>query len=284
MSTFKRFPYWLTLPISIALLALLIYPLLHVLVLSVTQGSNNTLAFVWLGNFTEVLTSSVFLVSLKNTLVFTFSSTLFSFALGLSLALATLNLSRAAGLFTTLLILPLAVMPVVSGLTWGMMLNPSLGVVNGLLDLLSISGPGWATSPNQALLTVMAIDVWQWTPFCFLILYSGLQTLPAEPFEAARLDGATYWQQLFQISLPMLFPIVLITLIFRFMEAFKTFDVIYAVTKGGPGRASETLIVTAFKRSFEFTDFHGAAVYGVVLLLITILLTRPAAYLLRQDT
>lgn len=283
MSTFKRFPYWLTLPISIALLALLIYPLLHVLVLSVTQGSNNTFAFVWLGNFTEVLTSSVFLVSLKNTLVFTFSSTLFSFALGLSLALAMLNLSRAAGLFTTLLILPLAVMPVVSGLTWGMMLNPSLGVVNGLLDLLSISGPGWATSPNQALLTVMAIDVWQWTPFCFLILYSGLQTLPAEPFEAARLDGATYWQQLFQISLPMLFPIVLITLIFRFMEAFKTFDVIYAVTKGGPGRASETLIVTAFKRSFEFTDFHGAAVYGVVLLLITILLTRPAAYLLRQD-
>jgi len=128
------------------------------------------------------------------------------------------------------------------------------------------------------------IDVWQWTPFCFLILYAGLQALPGEPLEAARIDGANGWQRLLHVTLPMLRPIIAITLIFRFMEAFRAFDVIYTVTKGGPGRASETLILRAFLETFTFFNPSSAAVYGIIMLVITILLARPAARLLaRRD-
>lgn len=285
MNTQRRFAYWLTLPVVIALLALLLYPLFYAAWLSfVAIVPRAATTFAGVANYARVMGSEVFRIALANTAFFTIASTALSFLLGLSLALAMLNLRRAVRLLVTLAILPLAVMPVVSGLTWGMMLNPSLGVVNGLLRSVGIEGPGWATSPDLALLTIVLIDVWQWTPFCFLILYAGLQALPGEPLEAARIDGANAWQRLLHVTLPMLRPIIAITLIFRFMEAFRAFDVIYTVTKGGPGRASETLILRAFLETFTFFNPSSAAVYGIIMLIITILLARPAARLLaRRD-
>jgi len=285
MNTQRRFAYWLTLPVTVALLALLLYPLLYAAWLSFVElVPRSAPAFAGVANYARVVGSEVFRIALVNTAFFTVASTALSFLLGLSLALAMLNLRRAVRMLVTLAILPLAVMPVVSGLTWGMMLNPSLGVVNGLLRSWGIAGPGWATSPDLALLTIVLIDVWQWTPFCFLILYAGLQALPGEPLEAARIDGANGWQRLLHVTLPMLRPIIAITLIFRFMEAFRAFDVIYTVTKGGPGRASETLILRAFLETFTFFNPSSAAVYGIIMLVITILLARPAARLLaRRD-
>jgi len=285
MNTQRRFAYWLTLPVTVALLALLLYPLLYAAWLSFVElVPRSAPAFAGVANYARVVGSEVFRIALVNTAFFTVASTALSFLLGLSLALAMLNLRRAVRMLVTLAILPLAVMPVVSGLTWGMMLNPSLGVVNGLLRSWGIAGPGWATSPDLALLTIVLIDVWQWTPFCFLILYAGLQALPGEPLEAARIDGANGWQRLLHVTLPMLRPIIAITLIFRFMEAFRAFDVFYTVTKGGPGRASETLILRAFLETFTFFNPSSAAVYGIIMLVITILLARPAARLLaRRD-
>lgn len=285
MNTQRRFAYWLTLPVTVALLALLLYPLLYAAWLSFVEiVPRSAPSFAGVANYARVVGSDVFRIALVNTTFFTVASTVLSFLLGLSLALAMLNLRHGVRVLVTLAILPLAVMPVVSGLTWGMMLNPSLGVVNGLLRSWGIEGPGWATSPDLALLTIVLIDVWQWTPFCFLILYAGLQALPGEPLEAARIDGANGWQRLLHVTLPMLRPIIAITLIFRFMEAFRAFDVIYTVTKGGPGRASETLILRAFLETFTFFNPSSAAVYGIIMLIITILLARPAARLLaRRD-
>jgi multiple sugar transport system permease protein len=285
MNTQRHVAYWLTLPVAVALLALLVYPLLYAGWLSFASISPRAATtFAGLANYARVMGSEVFRIALVNTTLFTIASTALSFLLGLSLALAMLNLRFAVRTLVTLAILPLAVMPVVSGLSWGMMLNPSLGVVNGLLRSWGIAGPGWATSPDLALLTIVLIDVWQWTPFVFLILYAGLQALPTEPLEAARIDGAGGWQRLVHVTLPMLRPIIAITLIFRGMEAFRAFDVIYTVTKGGPGRASETLILRAFLETFSFHNPSAAAVYGIVMLVITILLARPAARLLsRRD-
>lgn len=285
MNTQRRVAYLLTLPVAVALFALLLYPLLYAFWLSfVSIVPRAGTTFAGLANYARVFGSDVFRIAFANTALFTVASTALSVALGLSVALAMLQLRRGVRAMVTLVILPLAVMPVVSGLTWGMMLNPSLGVVNGLLKQWGIAGPGWATAPDLALLTIVLIDVWQWTPFCFLILYAGLQSLPLEPLEAARIDGASAWQRLVLVTLPMLRPIVAITLIFRFMEAFRAFDVIYTVTKGGPGRASETLLLRAFQEAFSFHNPSTSAVYGIVMLVITILLARPAARLLaRRD-
>jgi multiple sugar transport system permease protein len=181
--------------------------------------------------------------------------------------------------------LPLAIMPVVSGLTFGMMLNPALGVVNQLLAMIGVAGPGWATTTGTALITVILIDVWQWTPFCFVIIHAGFRSLSREHHEAATVDGASAMQELLFISIPMLKSILLITAIFRFMEAFKAFDTIYVVTQGGPGRATETLIVRAFMEGFRFYKPHTMAVIGLVLLVVTAISARLVGRLLvAKDT
>lgn len=281
MNVYRRSAVWFTLPVTLALFALLIYPLLSALWSSLNAGSaGGASRFVGLGNYADLFASGDFLVALGHTLVYTLFSTLGSFLVGLSLALAMQLVPPTLRWVSTLLILPLAVMPVVSGLTWGMMLNPSLGVINSLLVSLHLSPQLWATDTTTALPTLIGIDIWQWFPFCYLILYAGLQALPHEPYEAAFIDGATRTQQLLFITVPLLMPIILITLTFRMMEAFRAFDVIYVITQGGPGDASKTLLLRAYEQGFLFHNLNVASVYGVVILIVTTVVARYAARLI----
>ncbi len=274
----RRLAVLFTAPLAVALLALLIYPLVSTVILAFRSPDGG----FGVNNFVTTFTQAGFLQVAGNTAVFTLSSTALSLVLGFSMAYAMDFIEVGRRWLVSIFMLPLAIMPVVSGLTFGMMLNPALGVVNQTLMSLGIVGPGWATDTTTALLTVILIDVWQWTPFCFVIMHAGLRSLSTEQREAAKVDGASALQELFFVSIPMLRNILIVTAVFRFMDAFKAFDTIYVVTQGGPGRATETLIVRAFMEGFRFYKPHSMAVIGIVLLVITMVSARFVGRLLDQ--
>lgn len=274
----RRFAVLFTAPLAVALLALLIYPLVSTVLLAIRSPEG----VFGVENFVAVFTQPGFGQVLGNTVIFTVASTALSFALGFSMAYAMDYIEVGRRWLVSVFMLPLAIMPVVSGLTFGMMLNPALGVVNQTLMQIGIVGPGWATDTKTALLTVILIDVWQWTPFCFVIIHAGFRSLSSEQREAARVDGASALQELFYISVPMLRNILIITAVFRFMDAFKAFDTIYIVTQGGPGRSTETLIIRAFMEGFRFYKPHTMAAIGILLLVVTMVSTRFVGRLLDQ--
>ena len=273
-----RLPYLLTLPITLVIIALVIYPSVYIFYLSFQSsvaGVKN-LAFVGLKNFVQVFSSSVFLISVKNTFIFALGSVGISFVLGLGIAYLLDNIEKGKSFFRIGFILPLAVAPVVAGLTWNMMLNPLYGIINYLLKFVGIEGLQWATHTDTALLTVMLIEVWQWNPFVMLIIYAGFQVLPKEPLEAAMIDGASSWQSFIYVSLPLLKPAIIIAVIFRLTDAFKSFDVIYTITRGGPGYASTTLVIRAYLEAFHFHVLEHAAVFGIVMLIISLIISKQA--------
>lgn len=275
----SKFAYALTLPVTVVLLTLLIYPLIVTLRFAFWGDGGLTLS-----HFHDMIDIDGFWTVVQNTIVFTVGSTLVSMLLGFLFAYSLEFVETGRRFFSSILIIPLAMMPVVSSLTFGMMFNPSLGVVNSLLHQIGIAGPLWATGSSTALVTVMLVDVWQWTPFCFAILHAGFRSLPTDVIEAARIDGASERQQLFRISLPLLRNVLLVTFVFRFMEAFKTFDAIYVMTQGGPGRASETMVIRAYKEAFQFFKPETAATIGVVLLVFTLISSRPIGRALLKAT
>lgn len=274
----RRFAVLFTAPLTVALLALLIYPLISTVVAAFRAPDGS----VGVANFVAVFTQGGFLQVLGNTAIFTIASTALSLLLGFSMAYAMDFIEVGRRWLVSVFMLPLAIMPVVSGLTFGMMLNPALGVVNQTLHMIGIVGPGWATDTKTALLTVVLIDVWQWTPFCFVIMHAGFRSLSSEQREAARVDGASPWQELLYVTIPMLRNILIVTTVFRFMDAFKAFDTIYIVTQGGPGRATETLIIRAFMEGFRFYKPHTMEAIGILLLVVTMVSTRFVGRLLDQ--
>lgn len=273
----SRLAYLLTLPVVIALLALLVYPLLATLRAAFWGVDGPTAA-----HFAAMTSMDGFRQVVGNTVIFTLGSTAGSMLLGFLFAYALEFVSFGRRFFASILLIPLAMMPVVSSLTFGMMLNPAHGVVNAVLGMTGPGAPPWATGSATALMTVMLVDIWQWTPFCFAIIHAGFRALPADVAEAARIDGANAAQELVHVSLPMLRDVMLVALVFRFMEAFKAFDVIYIMTQGGPGRASETVIIRAYKEAFQFFNPGTAAMIGVVLLVVTLACTRPIGRILLQ--
>lgn len=279
-TTAKRFslPYLLTLPITLIIMGLLIYPFIYVIYLSFQSSAAGVkhLQYIGLRNFIEIFSSSVFLISVKNTFIFTIGTVSITFAIGLGVAYLLNSIEKGKNFFRLAFMLPLAVAPVVTGLTWNMMLNPLYGVVNYLLKFVGIKGLQWATHTDTALLTVILIEAWQWTPFMMLILFAGFQMLPKEPLEAAMIDGASPWQSFLYISFPLLKPAIIIALIFRLTDAFKSFDVIYTVTRGGPGYASSTLVMRAYLEAFQFHTLEHCAIFGIVMLAISLIISKQA--------
>jgi multiple sugar transport system permease protein len=158
--------------------------------------------------------------------------------------------------------------PVVIGLIWKYMFNPENGIINYLLHFLKIEGPIWLGEPKPAPLAVIIVDIWQWTPFVFLLLISGLGSLPQEVYEAARVDGANQMQVLRFITIPLLMPFMLVALLIRFIDSFKIFDTIFVMTRGGPANATETLSIYTYKVGLNFFNMGYAATLSYVILII----------------
>jgi multiple sugar transport system permease protein len=189
---------------------------------------------------------------------------------GLYLALLVHRTTRLRGLLRTLLVSPFVMPPVVVGMMWLVILDPSLGIANWILLQLGIGPALWLASPQWVIPTVALIDTWQWSPFVALILLAGLQTLPADVFEAAAIDGARAWALFRRVTLPLLAPSIVTAATLRSVDLLRFFDVIYVTTQGGPGDASETLNIYAFKQGFVFFDIGYASALMVTLTAIVI--------------
>jgi multiple sugar transport system permease protein len=263
-------PYLLVAPTVAVLFALSVYPLFYAVRVSFQTGIGTGARWT-LGNFARLASDDFFLAALSHTLVYALVALTFEFLLGLGLALLLDREMRGRGLFRAALLLPLMLPPVVVGVVWRLMLNPNFGAINGTLKSLGVNTEAlvWTASPKLALASVIAVDVWQWTPFVFLVLLAGLQAIPQEPYEAALIDGSSAWQTFHHITLPLLKPAILIALLLRTMDLLRVFDQIFILTEGGPGFATETISLYIYRAAFRFGNFGYAAAMSFVLLLLT---------------
>lgn len=232
--------------------------------------------FVGLKNYATVMSDPKLWSSVKVTMAFAVSVVLIETILGTILALCLLRLGekRNASGYVSVLIVPMTISPVAVGLIWRMLLHPDLGVINYVLDVVGIGGRAWLGDPSTALGTLIVVDAWQWTPFMMLIIYAALLGLPKEPYEAAHLDGANWFQTFSQITVPLAKPMLLTAILFRFVDALKAYDLVYILTGGGPGTATETLSYYIYKLGFTYLDMgKGSAVSFMFLVVIGVLAT-----------
>jgi multiple sugar transport system permease protein len=195
------------------------------------------------------------------------------FVLGLLIALALNRVVRLKAVYFAILSVPMAMSPVSVGLIWHMLLQPNLGIVNELLEAAGWGGVDWLGESNMAFWTVVFIDVWQQVSFVILILAAGLASLPKDPYEAAAVDGATSLQQFWYLTLPLLRPVAAIAVIIQLINEFRTYDLVYVLTKGGPGIATDLLSYFAYKRAFLGLAINEGAAVSFVLLVLVLALT-----------
>jgi len=268
------FPYVLWLPTILVLLLMVIYPTIYLFRTSLYRVNPMALGltqFAGLGNFTDALTRQESWQILGLTGIYAGSSLALEFILGTGLALLVANyIKRGQGLFKVMLIAPMMMTPVAVGLVWRWMFDATMGIINYLLGLVGIAPPIWLGGETTALAAVIVVEVWQWTPFIFLSVLAGLSALPTEPFEAARVDGANGRQIFTQITLPLLLPIFSVVLVFRFIDVFKSFDIIYVMTEGGPGQATSILPFYIYQQAFRYFNTGYASAIALLLLVVVI--------------
>lgn len=257
-------------PAVVILLALSIYPLFYAIKVSFQTNTGQNVAWS-LQNFTRLATDKFFLEALAHTVIYALVALTFEFLLGLGLAVLMNQAIRARSFFRALLLVPMMLPPVVVGVVWRLMLNSNFGAVNGTLKWIGINTTAltWTASPKLAFASVIAVDIWQWTPFIFLVLLAGLQAIPQEPYEAALIDGSSSWQTFRNVTLPLLKPAILIALLLRTMDLLRVFDQIFILTEGGPGFSTETISLYIYRTAFRFSNFGYAAAMSFVLLILT---------------
>jgi multiple sugar transport system permease protein len=264
----RALPYLLLAPTVAVLLALSIYPLIYSIKVSFQTGARAEWS---LQNFSRLFADGFFLAALGHTFLYAACALTFEFLLGLCLALLLNEALRGRNVFRALLLVPMMLPPVVVGVVWRLMLNPNFGAVNGTLKGAGVNTTAltWTASPKLALASVICVDIWQWTPFMFLVLLAGLQAIPQEPYEAALIDGSSRWQTFQHVTLPLLKPAILIALLLRTMDLLRVFDQVFILTEGGPGFATETISLYIYRTAFRFFDFGYAAAMSFVLLILT---------------
>jgi multiple sugar transport system permease protein len=256
------------LPAILFVALLMVFPVLYTLALSFTNWnltSGNPAAFVGFRSYARVLTEPRFLDALWRTVAFTAFAVALEGVLGVACALLLNRAFVGKGTAKLLLLLPLVATPVAVGIVFNLFYDPTIGLLNFVLTSLGLPPGMWVSHQRTVLASLVLVDVWQWTPMITLIVLAGLAGLSEEPVEAARIDGASEWQIIRFVTLPMVMPVILTALILRLIDALKTFDIIFAMTGGGPGYASETLNIMGFKYSFEYFRMGQSAVILVVL-------------------
>lgn len=263
-------------PAIVLLTGLILVPFLVGLGLSFTDYilSLPPARFAGFDNYIKLLSSADFWEAFRITIIFTVASVALQTALGLGLAVLLHEETRHVPILRAIYLLPMAVTPIAAVFTFRMMFNPSLGVFNHLLTTIGLPAQDWLGTGNMALFSLILLDTWQHTPFILLIIAGGLASLPQDPFEAAKIDGATPWQTFRLVTLPLLKPFLAIALLFRSIDAFKTFDIIYVLTAGGPGTATTTLNMYAYKQAIEFVSLGYGASVAIVMLLIIVIATQ----------
>jgi multiple sugar transport system permease protein len=265
-------------PLLVYLIAFYAYPLIRSIDLSIhdynvrafVQGDAD---FVGLQNYIDVVSSPLFGRALLNTAIFVVGSLIFQYAIGLALAVFFRNSFRLSGLMRALFLVPWLLPLIVSGSTWAWMLNSDNGIVNSVLQAFGIGQINWLTSPDTAMTAVVIANIWLGIPFNLVILYSGLQNIPADVYEAASLDGAGAWRQFWSITFPLLRPVSAITLLLGLVYTLKVVDIIWIMTAGGPANATTTLAIWSYREAFGTgqPDLSPAAAVGNILIVIALI-------------
>jgi multiple sugar transport system permease protein len=271
----------LMLALGVLPLANLVYTSFHTVTWSGGQATFTPAGFT---HYLALVDDPLLRAGLTNTIVFAICAVAGQMLLGFALALLCSRVSRGRVLYRALFILPILIPGIVIGAIWKLMLNYDFGLVNQAIELVGFEPRNWLGDSATALASVIVVDIWHWTPFCFLLLLAGLESLPQDPYEAARIDGATWWQELRYITLPLMAPAILVTFAFRLVIAFKVFDEIYLLTGGGPVTATEVVSFTLYQRFFtEDRAGYGSAMAVAIIFLCSLLLVMALAVRRRSE-
>ncbi|HZS85086.1 MAG TPA: sugar ABC transporter permease [Stellaceae bacterium] len=264
--------YWaFALPAAAIVLAVIVFPWLFTLYMSVHEWEPSGGAlFMGLGNYLKLAADARFAWAILRTLYFAALAVAAPVILGVAAALAFNERFPLRGLARTVFILPMMATPVAIALVWSMMFHPQLGVLNYLLSALGLPPASWTYSADTVIPTLALVETWQWTPLVMLIVLGGLASLPRDPYEAALLDGAGAWQTFRHITLPLIWPFIVVAGVIRTIDALKSFDVIYVITQGGPGTASETINIFLYQQAFAYYHLGYAGAVTVVFFILII--------------
>lgn len=229
--------------------------------------------FVGFDNFIEAFNNSRVWSSLWTTLIFAAIVVSVEMVLGILLALALEKPVRGTAFFRTLFILPMMIAPIAVGLVWRYLFDAQFGLINAVLALLKIAPLTWLADPALAFIAIIIADIWQWTPFVFIMMVAALASVDGSVIEASRIDGASYWQMTFKVKLPMIANVIAITLMMRLIDAFRVLEVIYVLTFGGPGDSTEILALHIYKTAFVGQQLGVASAISVLLLIVVMLLS-----------
>ena len=285
----RSFRHWSLLPAVLLFVLLTGYPMVNLLRLSVSTvefaEGRAQWSFTPTRNVALLASDSVLPAAVLNTSIFVVVAVAAEVTLGLLLALLVGRLDRGKGLVRTVMILPILVPPVAIGSMWKLMYNYDFGMFNQAMVALGMSPVNWLGSTSLALLSVILVDIWHWVPFAFLILFAAVEGIPVDVIEAARIDGASSWQIARRVMIPLLKPALAITLIFRGILAFKTFDEVYLLTSGGPGTSTELVSLHLYKVFFEQNLLGYGAVLSLLLIgiIVATLLTSRRALTARSN-
>ncbi len=275
--TNKLTPYLFLAPAGLVLLVALFYPICYMIYASFLDWnpSQRIGEADWVGirNYTKLFSDAAFRESMWVTLKFAGIVVTVEMFIGVGLAMLLDRNIRGMSVLRTLFILPMMIAPIVVGLMWRYMYHPTVGIFNKTLI-------GWGFDPipfladgNWAFASIIIADVWQWTPFIFILSLAALQSLPASALEASKIDGATGWQQIIYIKLPLMLPVLIVTLLLRLIDSFKVLEVVLVMTNGGPGLSTEILSLRINRTASEFRELGEAAAMSNLLLIVLLILT-----------
>jgi multiple sugar transport system permease protein len=276
-----RTPRWVPLfyvgPAVLVMAVACLYPVLSAFQLAGYDWSMGTpwSSARWVGwdNFVSAFGNPRVWSSLWTTLLFAAVCVSAEMVLGIALALALEHPVRGMSVFRTLFILPMMIAPIAVGLAWRYMFDAQFGLINAVLALFGIAAKTWLADPALAFVAIVIADVWQWTPFVFIMMIAALASVDGSVVEASRIDGANWWQMTFRVKLPMVMHVIAITLMMRLIDAFRVLEVIYVLTFGGPGDSTEILALHIYKTAFVGQQLGVAAAISVLLLVVVALLS-----------
>jgi multiple sugar transport system permease protein len=271
--------YLFILPALIVVGAVIIFPWVFTVWMSAFDWKIGTVAhFVGLDNYTGLATNQRFLESIVHTFYFTALAVIVPLVLGLIAALIFHREFPFRGVLRSVFTMPMMATPVAVALVWTMMFHPQQGVLNYLLSVVGLPPSLWVYSPTWVIPSLVLVEIWHWTPLVMLIVLGGLAALPTDPYESARLDGASEWQLFRYITLPLIAPFLVVAAVIRTIDALKAFDTIYVISQGGPGTASETINLYLYLQAFAFYNVGIASAVVVVFFVIIMALALLLLY------
>lgn len=269
--------YWSLAPAILFFLMLAILPVANLIFTSFYEVSwaagEKQMAYVGWENYAAIKDDPLFSAGVINTVILVLVATTAQVVIGLALAMACSSYGDKSRPIRALLILPLLIPGIVIGAIWRLMYNSQFGIFNQVLETIGLSGHDWLGSPSTALAAVIVVDIWHWTPFAFLLLLAAIESLPRDVSEAAKMDGATRWQEFRRVTLPLLFPAILMTFLFRAVMASKVFDEVFLLTSGGPGTSTEVISFTIYQRFFlQDNAGYGSALSVSIIFVVSIVI------------